>query len=74
MVAGVQLLDESQAALKRYPMSLDKSREELQKLEESQPGSIMADILRVRIQEQKVLNRTVYQMQQRKVKLLGKPF
>lgn len=70
----MQLLDESLAALKRYPTSLEKSREELAKQEESSPGSIMADILQVRIQEQKILHRTAYQMQQRKAKLLGKPF
>ena len=70
----MQLLDESLAALKRYPTSLEKSREQLRLQEESNPGSILADILQVRIQEQKVLHRTVYQMQQRKAKLLGKPF
>ena len=70
----MQLLDECQAALKAYPTTLEKSRGELSKLEEQETGSIMADILRVRIQEQKVLHRTQYVLREQKAKLQGKPF
>ena len=69
-----QLLDECLAALKRYPTTLEQSREELRQLEGEQPDCILADILRVRIQEQKILARTVFTMREQKAKLLGKPF
>ena len=67
-------MDECRDALKAYPTTLDRSRDELRRLEDQEPGSIMADVLRVRVQEQKVLHRTQYVLREQKAKLQGKPF
>lgn len=63
---ALQILDECRRALAAYPSSLESSQQQLASQQTHHPGSLIGSILSVRMQEQKILHRAVFTLQQQR--------